>query len=147
MKDQLKKTFSDSSWHIPITDEGLIKTENALLAAGFDNQELTDSYLDNEPNTTEYYPFTEQQPDDLYRENNDDSQSCIREHNTFYSRRNYRPVINHPLLSLIKRNSVFTFNSVAPVWPVQYNPDDIKILTRTCAGWCSSVYTGSNSLC
>ena len=102
MKDQLKKTFSDSSWHIPIKDEGLIKTENTLLAAGFDNQELADSYLDNEPNTTEYYPFTEQQPDDLYRENNDDSQSCIREHNTFYSRRNYRPVINHPLLSLIK---------------------------------------------
>ena len=37
MKDQLKKTFSDSSRHIPIKEEGLIKTENALLAAGFDN--------------------------------------------------------------------------------------------------------------
>ena len=37
MKDQLKKTFSDSSRYIPIKEEGLIKTENALLATDFDN--------------------------------------------------------------------------------------------------------------
>ena len=41
MKDQLKKTFNDSSWHIPFKEEGLIKTENTLLAAGFDNLQLT----------------------------------------------------------------------------------------------------------
>ena len=28
VKDQLKKTFNDSSRHIPITEEGFIKTEN-----------------------------------------------------------------------------------------------------------------------
>ena len=37
LKDQLKKTFSDLSWHIPIKEKGLIKAENASLAAGFDN--------------------------------------------------------------------------------------------------------------
>ena len=49
MKDQLKKTFSDSSRHISIKGGGLIETENALLAAGFDNLHLADSYQDNAP--------------------------------------------------------------------------------------------------
>ena len=82
MKDQLKKTFSDSSWH------------NALIPAGFDNLQLTDSYQDNPPNITEYYPFREQQPVDLSRENNDDFQLCNGECNTFYNRNNYHPIIN-----------------------------------------------------
>ena len=44
MKDQLKKTFNSSSQHIPIKEEGFIKTENALLTARFDNLQLIDSY-------------------------------------------------------------------------------------------------------
>ena len=91
MKDQLKKTFTDSSWHIPIKEEGFIKTENTLLAAGFANLQLTDSYQDDAPNSTEYNPFREQQPNDFYRENNDDFQSFSREHDAFYNRNNYRP--------------------------------------------------------
>ena len=43
LKDQLKEAFCDLSWHIPIKEESLIKTKNALLAAGFDNLELKDS--------------------------------------------------------------------------------------------------------
>ena len=53
MKDQLKMTFSHSSRHIHIKEEGLIKTENAFLTAGFDNLQLTDSYQDDTPNNTE----------------------------------------------------------------------------------------------
>ena len=44
MKDQLKNTFNSSSQHIPIKEEGFIKTENALLTARFDNLQLIDSY-------------------------------------------------------------------------------------------------------
>ena len=62
MKGQLK-TFSKSSWYILIKKEGLTKTEGALLAAGFVNLQLTNSYQDHAPNTTEYYPFREEQPD------------------------------------------------------------------------------------
>ena len=86
--------FSSSSRHIPIKEEGLIKTENALIAAGFDNLQLTDSYQDNAQNTTEHYSFREQQPDDLYRENNVDFKSFSREHNIVYMRNNYHPIIN-----------------------------------------------------
>ena len=94
MKDQLKKTFSDSSRHIPIKEESSIKTENALLADGSDNLQFTDSYQDDAPNTTKYYPFREQQPHDFYRENIDDFQSFSREHNTFYHRNNHHPITN-----------------------------------------------------
>ena len=93
MKDHLKKTFSDLSWHIPI--KGFITTENNSLAAGFDNLQLTYSYQDDAPNTTDYYPIREQQPNDFYRENNDDFQSFSRKHYTFYSKNNYRPITNH----------------------------------------------------
>ena len=94
MKDQLKKTFSDSSRHIPIKEKGFVKTRNALRVAGFDNLKLTDFYEDYAPNTTEYYLFREQQPNGLYRENNDDVQSYSRKHDTFYNRNNYHPIIN-----------------------------------------------------
>ena len=91
MKDQLKKTFSSSSQHIPIKEEGFIKTENALLVARFDNLQLIDSYQNDAWNTTEYYSFWEQQPDD--RENNDDFQSFNTEHDT-YNRNRYCPISN-----------------------------------------------------
>ena len=91
MKDQLKKTFSSSSQHIPIKEEGFIKTENALLAARFDNLQLIDSYQNDAWNTTEYYSFWEQQPDD--RENNDDFQSFNTEQDT-YNRNRYCPISN-----------------------------------------------------
>ena len=93
MKGQLKKTFSDSSGHIPIKEESLITSENALLVAGFEKVMLTDSYHDNATNTTEYYLFREQQPGDLYRENNNDFLSCSGEHGPFYNKNNYCPII------------------------------------------------------
>ena len=59
IKNQLKETLNDSSWHIPLKEKGLMKTENTLLAAAFDNLQLTYFYQDNAPNTTEYYPYRE----------------------------------------------------------------------------------------
>ena len=86
MKDQRKNTFRASSLHIFIKEEHFIKPENTSFAVGFDTLQLTEPYQDNAPNTTKNYPFWEQQPEDLYRENYEDFESY-----TFYNRNNYHP--------------------------------------------------------
>lgn len=77
----------------PLKGGGLVITENVLLAAGFDNLQLTDSYQDNAPKLLSTMHL---ENNNLYGGNNDDFQSYGREHSTFYNRNNYHPIINQP---------------------------------------------------
>ena len=64
MKDQLKKTFSDSSRHVP-TKEDYVKTEEDLVAEMNQLELRQENYFDTR-NDKEYYPFRDAQ-EDIYK--------------------------------------------------------------------------------
>ena len=90
MKYQLKKTFSDSSRHVPTKEEDYVKTEEALVAEMNKLELRQENYFDTQ-NDNEYYPFWDEQ-EDIYRSIVNNFQSYENENETFFDRNNnYSP--------------------------------------------------------
>ena len=89
MKDQLKKTFSDSSRHVPTKGEDYVKIEEALVAEMNQLELRQEKYFDTR-NNNEYYPFREAQ-EDIYKPIDNNFQSYENLNETFFNRNNYHP--------------------------------------------------------
>ena len=74
MKDQLKKTFSDTSRHIPTKKEEVIKAEDTFLTAEFSQMAIEGFNAEQEHN-----PF----------KSTNSQQTHNQELDTYYSRGNY----------------------------------------------------------
>ena len=79
MKDELKKTFSDASRHIPTKNEKVIKVEDTFLT-----EDINQMTIEEGSNNTqqEYNPFR----------STNSQQTCDQELNTYYrgNQRNYK---------------------------------------------------------
>ena len=75
MKDQLRKTFSDASRHIPTKDEELINAEDTFLTEDFNQMAIEEGFNTQQ----EYNPFR----------STNSQQACDQELDTYYSRGNY----------------------------------------------------------
>ena len=87
MKDQLKKTFSGSSRHVPTKKEDYIKTEEDLVAEMNQLKLRQEHYFDTR-NNNEYYPFRDAQ-EDIYKPIENNFQSYENQNETFFNRNNY----------------------------------------------------------
>ena len=88
MKDQLKKTFSDSSRHVPTKEEDYVKTEEVLVAE-MNQLELRQEHFFDSRNNNEYYPFRDSQ-EDIYKPIDNNFQSYENQNETFFNRNNYQ---------------------------------------------------------
>ena len=88
MKDQLKKTFSDSSRYIPTKEEDYVKTEEALVAEMNHLDLRQENYFDP-PNENEYYPFRDSH-EDMYKSIDNNYQGFENQNETFFNKNNYR---------------------------------------------------------
>ena len=88
MKDQLKKTFSDSTRHVP-TKEDYVKREEALVAEMNQLELRQENYVDRRSNN-EYYLFRDVQ-EDLHKPTDYNFQSYENQNETFFNRNNYHP--------------------------------------------------------
>ena len=88
MKDQLKKTFSDSTRHVP-TKEDYVKREEALVAEMNQLELRQENYVDRRSNN-EYYLFRDVQ-EDLHKSTDYNFQSYENQNETFFNRNNYHP--------------------------------------------------------
>ena len=88
MKDQLKKTFSDSSRHVPTKEEDYVKTEEVLVAE-MNQLELRQEHFFDTRNNNEYYPFRDSQ-EDIYKPIDNNFQSYENQNETFFNRNNYQ---------------------------------------------------------
>ena len=76
MKDYLKKTFSDTSKHIPTKNEEVIKAEDTLLTEDFSQMSIEEELNIKQ----EYNPFKSTNSHQIYHQ----------KFNTYYNRGNYR---------------------------------------------------------
>ena len=74
MKDQLKKTFSDASIHIPTKNEEVIDAKDTFLTENFRKMTIEG--------------FNTEQKNNPFRSTNS-QQTCDQELDTYYSRGNY----------------------------------------------------------
>ena len=89
MKDQLKKTLSDSSRCVPRKKEDYVKTEEALVAEMNQLELRQENYFDTQ-NNNEYYPFRDAQ-EDIYKPIDNNFQSYENQNETSFNRNNYCP--------------------------------------------------------
>ena len=108
MKDQLKKTFSDSSRHVPTKEEDYAKTEEVLVAE-MNQLELRQEHFFDTRNNNEYYPFRDSQ-EDIYKPIDNNFQSYENQNETFFNRNNYQ-LRNK---SMYRNNQLSTSTKIQP---------------------------------